>query len=193
MRYFVTFLIGIGLVILVIILMIRALFGGGTKQPTTPEINLSDYTNTNVVMRIDVWSQVQANQTHQQLRIDVSKYSADIYLYNGYDSVLVKNQTFASNPQAYADFLKGLQIAGYTKGNPDKALADWRGYCPGGTRYIYQIIDGAKTVQSYWATSCMNTQPKTFLGSSILVNSLYQAQIPNYTDFTSGTIFSTAL
>lgn len=190
MRYFITFLIGIGLVVLVIVLLIRAIFGGGSETPETQAPQLNSYANTNVVMRLSVWSQVEANQTHQQMRIDVSKYSSDIYLYNGYENTLVKNETFPSNPKAYTDFLNGLELAGYTKGNPDKALANWQGYCPFGVRYIYEIIDGAKTVQQYWSTSCGAQQPKTFLGNTTTVTGLYKAQIPDFSTFTQNTSFS---
>lgn len=189
MRFFVTFLIGIGLVILVVIVLVRAIFGGSSETTKTEEINLNSYANTNVVMRLSIWGQVEADQKHQQARIDVSKYSSDAYLYNGYENTLVKNETFPSNPKAYSDFLNALQLAGYTQGNPDKALSSWQGYCPSGNRYVYEIIDGAKTVQQFWATSCGKSQPSTFLGSFASVNALYRAQIPNYSDFFSGTGF----
>jgi hypothetical protein len=188
MRYFVTFLIGISLVVLVIILLIRAIFGGGDTQ-TAKAPTLVDYANTNVVMRYTIWSQVEADQAHQQLRIDISKYSSDIYLYNGYENTLIKNQSYPSNPSAYSDFLRGLDLLGYTKGNPDKALADWRGYCPSGQRYVYEIIDGSSTVQQYWATSCSKKSARTFLGQVAPVNGLFRAQIPEYKEFVVDTNF----
>ena len=189
MRYFVTFLIGIGLVVLVIIMLIRAIFGGGDDTQTVQAPVLVDYANTNVVMRMTTWSGVEADETHQQLRIDVSKYSSDIYLYDGYENTLVKNQSFASNPSAYSDFLKGLDLAGYTSGDPDEAAADWRGQCPFGERYVYEIIDGSSTVQQYWATSCGKDVKSTFSGNKSTVNKLYKAQIPTYGDFTEDTNF----
>lgn len=189
MRYFVTFLIGIGLVVLVIILLIRAIFGGGGEAPVTQAPVLVDYANTNVVMRLTVWSAVEADQTHQQMRIDVSKYSSDVFLYQGYENTLVKNQSFASNPDAYSDFLRGLDLQGYTAGDPDEALADWRGQCPVGTRYIYEIIDGSSTVQQYWSSSCGKEVPGTFEGNVSGVNNLYEAQIPDFGEFTENTNF----
>ena len=190
MRYFVTFLIGIGLVVLVIIMLIRAIFGGGSDTPQEQQIDLLGYANTNVVMRYTVWSGVEADQTHQQMRIDVSQYSSDIYVYNGYENTLVKNETFISNPSAYSDFLRGLQLLNYTEGNPDEASADWRGECPTGQRYIYEIIDGSETVQQYWASSCGKNAGGTFYGNINSVNNLFKAQIPTYQEFTEDTQFN---
>jgi hypothetical protein len=72
-----------------------------------------------------------------------------------------------------------LSHAGFTKGNADKALSDERGYCPLGSRYIFELIDeNGKTIERYWATSC--GKPKTYQGNVSLTRSLFQAQVPDY-------------
>jgi hypothetical protein len=79
--------------------------------------------------------------------------------------------------------LRALDLLGYTEGNDASELADERGYCPAGRRYIYAIADGSDILQRYWSTSCGEG---TFAGRTKGVRALFQAQIPDYREFIRG-------
>lgn len=185
MRYFLTFLIGIGLIVLVIILLLRAIFGGGGDSPES-RAPLIDYANSNVIMRITIQGPINAHQEHARARIDVSQYSSDIRVISGYENFVERSETFESNPSAYANFLRALDLMGYDQGDDSDALADERGVCPFGRRYVFEIIDGSSTIQRYWATSCSGA-PRSSNAQVNPVLRLFRAQIPEYNQIVSGT------
>jgi hypothetical protein len=187
MRYFVTLLIGIGLVILVIILLIRAIFGGGGDPAQESQGKpLVDYANSNVIMRTTIAGPIEANSEYEEIRIDVSQYSTDIRIINGFQGRVVRSESATSNTQAYASFLRALDLMGYANGDDREELKDERGHCPFGRRFIFEIIDGSEKVQRYWTTSC--NRDGSFKGDSDGVIRLFRAQIPRekYNEATEG-------
>lgn len=175
-RYFFGFLLVIVLVVITFILVIRGFRGNG--QAVT-SINLAKLSTTNSVVQFTDDGPITSQQSHQGLRIIVGQYAATIQIYQGYQNNIIQSQTFANNQDAYAVFLKALELENYTKGNNSPALADARGYCPQGDRYSFQIINGnSQSVQNFWSTSCGGQG--TFGGNVSGVIALYQAQIPNY-------------
>lgn len=184
MRYFITFLIGIGLVVLIIILLIRAIFGGGGTPEPKADL-AADYSNSNVVMRLTIDGPVDAETIHNQIRIDVSQYSSELRIIDGYEGRVSRTERFDSNPTAYANFLRAIDLQGYTNGNDDEEVEDERGYCPFGQRYVFEIIDGGDSIQRYWATSCEDRI--SFKGNYDDIIRLFEMQIPEYRDLTQET------
>lgn len=176
MRYIVGLLIAVGLGILGIILLFRFIFGGGSTVP--PKTQLLTYANTNVVMRLTIDGPINVDQDHRRIQIDVGSGNNEVRFMTGYQGNIVKAQTFDSNPTAYSNFLRAIDLQGFTKGDDSKGLADERGYCPTGYRYIYEIVDGSTTKQRYWTTSC--NQVKSFQGNSGVINTLFKAQVADY-------------
>ena len=185
MKYFLGFLAVVGLIVLVFVLVLGGL-GGGKKGPTNKpaEIILSDYTNTATSMRLTIDGPVNANQLHRAIRITIGRDQNVIEQINGYQGTVAKKQSYNSNSQAYETFLRSLQKFNYTKGDTTPALADERGYCPGGQRYIYEIVSGVDTTERFWGSTCGQG---TFKGAGPAVRALFRAQIPNYNQFVSGT------
>jgi hypothetical protein len=179
MRYFLAFLIGLGVIILVLIFLIKLIFGGG-GEPATPQTNLVDYSHTNVVMRLTIDGPVVADQDHRQVQIEVGQTQNELRMITGYQGHVVKNQTVDSNDSSYANFLRAIDLQGYTLGNKSEKLEDYRGYCPEGNRYIYEILDGSSIKQQYWSTSCKGAQ--TFKGQATTLIDLFQKQIPDYSN-----------
>jgi hypothetical protein len=183
MRYFLGLLIGLGLIILFIILLVRLIFGGGGEQQK-PKTDLLTYSDTNVVMRLLIDGPINADQDHRRIQIDVSDTMNELSLLTGYQGNVQKTQSFASNSSAYANFLRAIDLQGYTQGKDSKDLTDERGFCPGGNRYIFEIVDGANIKQRYWSTSCGGT--KSFDGQVPVILNLFKAQIPGYTQQVAG-------
>jgi hypothetical protein len=178
MRYFVGFLLTIGLIILLIIL----LFGGG--KPKTPLANkpLSSYSDTSAQAILTIDGPINANSLHQQVRITVGNDNVTYEQIQGYDGNVVNMQNFANTENAYNVFLHALAHAGFKKGNTDKNLQDEKGYCPLGRRYIMELKQDNKDIERFWGTSCSG--PKSYGGNLSLTVTLFQKQIPGYDELT---------
>ena len=175
MRYFVAFLVALGLLFLVIFLLLHS---GGKPKTHVLAKSLSSYsvTDAETIMTID--GPVNADQLHQQVRITVSRNNVTFEQLQGYDGNVVSQQTFSNTESAYAAFLLSLQHAGFTQGDNRPNTGDERGYCPLGDRYVFQLTQDNHDIERYWATSCVNV--KTYLGVQGLTIELFQKQVPNY-------------
>ncbi|HSX36880.1 MAG TPA: hypothetical protein VLG13_02050 [Patescibacteria group bacterium] len=180
MRYFVGFLISIGLIILLIVLLFHH---GPSKVPVTKQPLIS-YANTDTEVRLTIDGPVNAPQNHNSIRITIGQNDTTYQQIQGYDGNSVNTQTFAMTESAYDVFLHALQHAGYTLGNDDKNLKDERGYCPLGNRYIFEIIQNGSDLERYWTTNCSST-PSTFKGRASIILSLFKAQVPGYDELVS--------
>ena len=177
MKYFVGFLITLGLIFLLIILLFR---GGGEPKTPTSNKTLVSYASTSAEVSLTTDGPINAVSEHRQIRITVSRDNVTYEELQGYDGNVTKMQPFANTENAYSNFLRALAIAGFTKGNTDKAMNDERGYCALGNRHIFEMNQAGRQIQRFWATSCGN--PKTYLGNLSLTLELFQAQVPGYSD-----------
>lgn len=180
MRYFLGFLACVALIVVVFILVLRGLTGHRTPQNQTV---LTDYTSTNTAMRFTIDGPITAEQTHKRIRITVSRSESRIEIMQGYLETVVAAQSYPGNEEAYGNFLRSLQLLGYTKGDPDPEKTDERGYCPTTRRYVYEIVSGTTNLQRFWKGAC---GPGTFKGDSARVRTLFIQQIPDYPKLTSG-------
>lgn len=182
MRYIIGLLLGIGLIVLTFILIFRAFSGDDT--PVEQPINLNDYATSNAIVRFTTDGVINADQTHNRVRITVSK---DTILYEqiqGYEGKLVQSKTYPNNVQAYGTFLRALDLAGYTNGNK-QFDDDERGYCPNGRRYVYEAVDGGDTILRWWSTTC-GRETGSFQGNASTIRNLFQRQVPDYNKLTNG-------
>jgi len=173
MRYFIAALVGMGLIILVIVLIFH---GGGSNGVVKP-VSLADYVNATSGVRLTIDGPVTASQTHYQAQITVTENDANLSIIQGYEGTVIDSSSYPMNPSSYAVFLRALDKQGFTKGNPAKALADERGYCATGSRYIFELRDGEKQIDRFWSTSCGSG---TYKGNAPTTRSLFEAQIPDF-------------
>lgn len=179
MRYLLGFFITVGLIILLIILLVS---GGGSKPPVASKTLYSYATSgAEAVMTID--GPVNADSEHNKIRITVSNNSVVYEEVNGYDNGVTEMHTFNNTTEAYDVFLHALQHAGYMLGDTDKKLADEKGYCPLGDRYIFELKQGEQSLQRFWATEC--GKPKTYKGNLGVTLELFQKQVPGYEKFSN--------
>lgn len=183
MRYIIGFLVSIGLLILVFVMIFR---GGGDDAagPNAPR-KLVDYANSTTVVRFIDDYPVNANLAHRQLVTTVGRDETVFEVKTGYEGQNLRAQSYANNPTSYATFLRSLQLAGYSQGKNDENLQDERGFCPNGHRYIYEIRQDNQLIQRYWNTSCSDGQG-SFKGSTDIVRTLFQRQVPDFPRLTSG-------
>ncbi len=191
MRYFIGFLITIGLIIFLIVLLFTGGGGSksktqsGTQRPTTVQ-QLGDFASTDAVARLTIDGPINADQNHQSVQITVGNDDTTYQQFQGYQGTVVNQQNFVNNQAAYSNFLFALGHAGYLLGDNSKLLANEKGYCALGNRYVFELIEGGDTIQRYWATSCGNGSPRTYKGNLSLTLTLFQRQVPNYGGLTAG-------
>jgi hypothetical protein len=182
MRYIIGFLIGIGLIILLFVMIFR---GGSTPAPApNSTAKMVDYANTSTIMRLVDDYPVTADQVHHQVETIVGRDQTTLNVEQGYQGEVIRSQSYANNPTAYASFLRALQLAGYTNGSDSQDLRDERGQCATGHRYIFEIKDGNRIVQRFWSTSCGNIGSSK--GKSGVIRELFRRQVPDYNKLTSG-------
>lgn len=192
MRYFIGFLITIGLLILLVVLLLTGGHGGNDNKQiqTTGEkprtvSQLAAYADTDVVAQLIVDGEINSDQQHTALRVTVGREQVTYEQIQGYQGTVVNEQTFANNQSAYSNFLYAIGRAGFTLGDSNPRLANEKGYCPLGHRYTLQLLDGNHQIQRYWATNCGNSIPSTFKGNLNLTLNLFELQVPNYNDLIS--------
>lgn len=177
MKYFIGFLITIGLIILLIIM----LFGGGgedKKKVPSAGKTLYSYATTNAEASLIIDGPIVSNQEHEQIKITVNRNNVVYEAIKGYKGEVRDMKSFENTEAAYDNFLHALARAGFTQGNGDAALKDEKGYCPQGKRYIYEFTQGDRSLQRLWSTSCRGQ--KTYEGADQLTIELFQAQVPGY-------------
>ncbi|HSW85199.1 MAG TPA: hypothetical protein VLF79_01110 [Candidatus Saccharimonadales bacterium] len=178
MRYILAFLV----VVVLIFSLLLLLFHGGSKPPKVSR-SLGSYADTDAIASLTIDGPVNTDLIHQSVQISVGQDEVTYEQIQGYQGTVVNQQSFASNSNAYANFLLALQHAGFRLGDNNPLYKDDRGYCPLGDRYIFEFIDQGQQLERYWATSC--GKPSTYRGNTSLTLSLFKAQVPNYNMLTS--------
>lgn len=186
MRYFIGFLVTIGLIILLIVLI----FGGGgnkTKVPTTSK-PLITYADTDSEVSMTVGGPIRAQSEYREYKIAVNRDNVKFELIKGYQNDVIQSKTYDNNSNAYRNFLAALTRAGFTKGDNNKALKDETALCPLGSRYVFELTQSDEQLIRYWITNCSGT--RTYLGNFSMTNSLFQNQVPDFNDLTRNFVYS---
>lgn len=176
-RYIVGFLVAVGLIVVVIILIVRGLVSGPSSSPST-QLNLKDYADTSTVVRLTLDTPVTATETHHDVVMTVGNLESTLEVTKGYDGEVVRQKSYPMSSNAYAVFLRALSIYGFTKGDNDTKVADERGQCALGDRYIFEVVDPTgNSLQRYWYSSC---GVGTFQGNNNAIRTLFIKQFPDY-------------
>jgi hypothetical protein len=175
-RPFLMLLVGVGLVVLVIVLIIKA-FSGGASAPSS-QIDITKFDNSTGSTTLLIDAPTGIDQDHRQVKITVSGTENEVDVIKGYEGQVMDSQTYPSNVTAYGAFLQTLKLMNFSKGV--ESNVNYQGYCPTGDRYIFTFNNGENDLFSYWATSCGGQG--TFKGGLAPVLTQFRRQIPE-TDF----------
>ncbi len=181
-KHLIGFFIAIVLMIFAAFLIFsnKSLFGGKTISLGQQVDKFASYSNTGAVASLTIDGPIVANQNFNQVIVKVSSSSSKIYIINGFNNAVVKEQVFSNNPNAFNAFLKSLALSGFEiKNNNSNGLKGPIGVCPNSDSYVFKFIDGNKTIVNSWQTNCLN-QPYTFGGNLNEVLNLFESQIPSY-------------
>jgi hypothetical protein len=137
------------------------------------------------VARLTASGPINADSIHTVLQVSVGREEVVYEQITGYQGQVVKRQIYNNNENAYNNFLYAIGRAGFTRGDSNPKLANEKGYCSLGRRYVFEFREGDHNIQRYWATSCGNAAPRTYQGILGLTLQLFQAQVPDYSDLTT--------
>ena len=187
MRYFVGFLITIGLLFLLIIMLVSG--GGGSKSKKVPTTSkpLDSYAETTTVAKMTVDGPIDADPVHYKVEIIVGRDKIIYDKIQGYQRNVVDHQEFENNQDAYLSFLKALGYVGFTRGDTSSSLKDERGHCPADNRYVFELEDNGDEIQHFWTTDCGNV--KSYLGNREQTVELFKRQVPNIDNLDTGVAF----
>ncbi len=157
----------------------NTLKSSNVKQEVPKSVKLSDNQNNGSQMRYVITGPVVANPNFRKTTIIVSAKQSVVEVTKGYESAPSLSQAFTNNQTAYNTFLSALGVVGFTSTKAVPAGASREGSCATGNKYSYQIYANGAFTQDTWNTSC-DSRTGSFNGSTSRVQSLFQAQIPNY-------------
>jgi hypothetical protein len=172
MRYLFGFLASLGLIILVFVLVLRG-FGGDPKTTQNP---LTEYANTDAIVRLTVDGRIVSEQEHQAYQITVGRSEVRLETLKGYEYETIETRTYTNNQESYYNFLRALDLAGFTDGTEDPNNRDERGACADGQRFVYEILSGTSEVQRTWSSSCRGQG--NFKGDAAAARQLFEKQVP---------------
>ncbi len=173
MRYIISALLFVGLLIGVLFLIIHGLTSNKSNKP----YNFANFYNTPMEVRYVQEGIVNNDSLHRSIAITVSKNNINTAIYEGYQGKILNTSNIPNNPNAYHIFLISLYNQGFNI-SQSSSLTTPKGLCPLGHRYQYQIINGPSTVnQSLWSTSCSQ---KNIGGKLNNIQTLFRIQNPDY-------------
>jgi hypothetical protein len=153
---------------------------------TTPKVaqkNLAEYADTAAQAVLETRGEINGEDLHRQLRITVSSSSRTLEIIQGYNDNVISTTSFANTPAAYSAFLSALQQTGFNLTRRTTASPD--GFCPTGRVYNYILNNTGDTKSNVnlWNSSCGGG---TAAGQRSTIRSLFQDQITDYNQLTSG-------
>lgn len=183
MRYF---LISLGVVLLIIfgVVIFNRPHGNKTANTNSAKtVKLNDFAennNANVQMNID--GPINAIENHRGIQVLISPTTRILNVFTGYQGQVMTTQTLSNDSTSYKQFLVSLDRALFTNKRNIADNASSNAICPTGNRTHYTVVDNGKIIMDSWNASCSRG---TFGGNASLTNSLFQAQIPNYSTLTN--------
>ncbi|MDZ7744403.1 MAG: hypothetical protein U5K77_01435 [Candidatus Saccharibacteria bacterium] len=177
-------LLGAIIAVIVIVVLIAVRLMTPSADIPVEQVDVTDYVDTSATVRYTVQGNIVGQDEFNAVRISVTKGRRTVEQLSGYTGSVVNRQTYPNNQAAFEAFLYALDKAGYTEEQVARS-DDERGMCPFGRRFIMEIEEEGDEVSRLWATSC-SRRDGSFGGDMSTVRKLFEAQITDYRDLTSG-------
>lgn len=183
MKYFLGLL---GVLLLIIFILVLA-FGGGSDTATQKDVKrLADYaTEPATTAILTQGGAINSVEDHRVIRVSVTDSVRRIEILEGYDGDVLKTKTYSNTTSAFRAFLAGLEQVGFSRER--STSASFESVCPESRRFRYELDSNDETVINTWSASC---EKGTFNGRTTSVQNLFEAQIPEYDDYTKNVNFS---
>lgn len=150
----------------------------------TERVSLATSADTELVTSITTSGKIVNEEDFNSIRISVNKNKRTLEILKGYSYVVTKHVQFKNNQSAFETFLLAIEREGFTQSKKGES-SDERGFCPFGTRTVYEATGNTDSNLRLWSASC-SKKVGTFDGDSGNIKKLFQAQIPDYRDLVSG-------
>lgn len=173
-----------------IILLISLIGGRGsdneqtettTSQSVAKPKELSKDANS---VTYTTYGRVVGEETRRAIRVTITNSERRVDVLQGYDENVIKSQTTANKQSAYEAFLIALQSAQFDLYDKNNKTDD-RSQCTTGQRYVYEVRYSDNSSIRSWSTAC-SVKIGSFQGNKGQVQTLFHAQIPDYSKFVSG-------
>lgn len=182
------YVIGVIAVVLLTILAIVLILGRDTgtqpNQSGKQAVSLFEQAKDGGTVTFTTEGRLVGEEERRAIRITVSSGSRKVEVLRGYTNIVEKSQTFPNTQAGYEEFLKALEIAGFSRKRA-YTPEDERGVCPLGRRFIYEFEKQGEDSLKTWSTTCSDKQG-TFGGSSSTIRRLFENQITDYGKFIQG-------
>lgn len=188
-RRYILALVVIGVIFFGAIALLVALINGQSSSVKSPDrVVTQQPTNQSLKdvrsVEFTTYGSVVSNEARRAIRIKVSSSEARLQILQGYNEVVIQEQTSPNIQSSFEALVLALDSAGYFKF--DRAVTITEGsVCPTGLRYGYSASYFNNESYRSWSTSCA-ANTGSFRGNAPLVRTLMQNQFPNYSSFTSG-------
>jgi hypothetical protein len=186
------YVIGVIAVVLVTILAVVLIIGrdspGQQKNQTGKQaVSLYEQAKDGGTVAYKTEGKVVGDEDHYAVRITVSSNTRKVEILRGYNETVEKSQTFTNTQTGYEEFLKAIELAGFSR-KRSYTPEDERGVCPLGQRYTYEFEKSGEDSLKTWSTSC-GAKQGTFGGVASTIRQLFQNQVPEYNQFVKGVRF----
>lgn len=153
-----------------------------SSQATQP-VNINDFKTTDSSMRFIADGPIEAAEEHETTTITISATQRVVEVVKGYAQAPVLSKAYPNNQAGYDAFIDALNSANFTAVRTSTST-NRNGACPLSNRYSYQILVAGSYKQDTWSASC-GSKLGTFGGSVSTTQSLFKAQIPDYSQVVS--------
>jgi hypothetical protein len=180
MRFFLAILATIGLFILIFWLV----FHTSSSSSTLPKaLKLTNYATTDATVTFEIDGPINYDTAHRSIVITIGQNQNVVQVLEGYQGGVLDSATYPDNEPAFDEFLSALNYADFTTAHKS-TVSSPTGTCALGNRYYFQVNENGNSLQNLWSTSCGGEG--TFNGNLPTIETLFQAQIPNYDTITAG-------
>lgn len=187
MNYLVRRIIIVLVVLFLIFIGFRLLFGGGGEAPVVPTTqrvrDLPEYANTNAEVSMITDGRVNGDDIHRAIRITISRDQRTIDILQGYGGIVIDSRQYYNTLNAYDVFLRSLKVHNFLLVRRNVRNTDDRGQCALGHRYIFELNQQGEQLSRLWSSTCNGIG--TFAGSTANLQSLFRLQIPEYDQITA--------
>ncbi len=191
MKYLISLLFLIGVIVVIVLLfnLIRNIFTSDSpeQQQTgkTRSYDLIGAGKSGQPVRYTVQGAVVGNEEHRSISITVDARTRKLEVLQSYNNQVIKSQETPNTQEAYNAFIAAINGAGFTSNVRPEGRGDEAQSCPLGRKYIFEAAPGTSNSFRTWSTSCGKKQG-TFTGNQSTIQTLFQDQIPNYSQLVSG-------
>ena len=171
-----------------IFILVRFISGGNKnsqpKQPKTPQVQkVNKLSSDGQSVSYTVYGRLVGEEDRRAIRITITGSERKVEVLQGYDESVLKSDSFSNKSSAFNDFLLALEGANFTRRDTSIKVDD-KGICPLGNRYVFEAQYNDNSKIRTFSTSC-SAKNVSFKGERSTIDTLFKAQIPNYSGLTS--------